>query len=52
MVFVVDVVSGKAKKLCMSSFKEAIEGCEKSETDIATTYKSECGEYIVVVLKV
>ena len=52
MVFVVDVVSGKAKKICMSSFKEAIEGCEKIESDVATTYKSESGEYIVVVLKI
>ena len=49
MIFVIDLVNGKALKLPAEDFVEVTNGLSKMETNIATTYR--CEEYIVVVMK-
>ena len=49
MIFVIDLVNGKALKLPAEDFVEVTKDLTKMETNIATTYR--CEEYIVVVMK-
>ena len=48
-IFVIDLYDGKARTLPADELHEAIEGLDKVESNVATTYRAE--EYIVVVMK-